>query len=1657
MFFFGQYRIGEAANPGPAQQWVLGAVNPTGLSGKAEQFNDLSRGIFSVCETHLTIPGCHRFKQELFGVRSKFKFYGGHPAPYKTSGAQCVGGKHTGVGFLASVPSRSVFSGWNSSLYQTSRIHAASFMVGQTWITGAVVYGYAWNHASAEVRENTNELLREASRIISSDLPGLKFIAGDFNQLEGILPETKEWESKGWCDIQTLASKRWNIQPGPTCKHKTRKDFIYMSPALQELVTSVSNEFDRFPDHSTLMAILSPPSNEPIQFVWPKPKHIDFGTFEEVNLIRTSEVSEGVGYSDDPSEHYLQICQNFEDHVHQTRLKNNKPGLLKPQRGRAKTTDRVVLSCKPSPLKPSRPGEAVPLLQTNSLQHKRWFVQLRRLTSFVNHRKQGRTDVKAQQHALSLWHSILNAPGFPKGFASWWNVRSLHSQAPQVQVPMHPPDFHEATMIRDAFQLEVNEFEAILKQSIAKADINRHAHNANQVFRDVRKPGPVPVQVLVAKTTANVVEVVDPFVVRIDHSSESNSFRSEHPLQCHWGQLTISAINESTVTFTQEHGLQIGDVITQSDLLATPQELHDAFEHQWSKRWDKHANLSPNHWDEICNFIDLAFPQGSLPIPPITREVWLATIKSRKSTSAVGLDGVSRADLLAMPDEFHDELLRLLSQVETTGRWPTQLMQGAVNALEKVQGADSVNQYRPITILPIIYRIWGTIRGKAILEAISSIAPPGLRGNMPNCTSVSLWWELQSRIEASLYDGSPSTGLVSDLVKAFNLLPRLPIFHLASRIGIASGVIRAWASAAGSITRRFMIHGQPSNGLRSTTGLPEGCALSVCGMALCNLLVHKWMELKHPEVELLTYVDNIELVSQSTAEILSSHRSLKQIYEILDLELDGNKTYLWSTDANQRSTIREHDFAPQESARDMGGHMQYNAKRGNAVVKAKCEDAKSLWPRLARSRAPHHQKLRVLKTVAWPSSLHGISTVTLNDQIFTSLRSGAFQSLRLDRWGANSQIHLSLVEKPLCDPEFYALWNSLVQFRVHAIEEVSSKVFSLAAEVPPRNRKPGPYGTLLTRLQAIDWHWCGGNCFADHNQLPIDLLNCPYQEMYSRVARAWTQHVGSLWATRKGFRGFENVDVGLSRISPDWSLEESGLLRVLQNGTAITNDLLHHAFQSSEATCRFCGEVDSLHHRHWQCRDTQASRDKIPIEVLSMIDELPEVTTSRGWICEPPSVRVFKRSTFDIPDKLLDFELPPAWVGDFQELQLFTDGAGLTPAIPASRVVAWAVIIANHPCDSQGSSPFSVVSAGGVPGYWQTITRSELCAVISAVAFACQIDKPCCIWCDNLGVVRKARRFMRKPHKVHKSNDHDLWVRFLDCVAMSRHSVRLVHVHSHQEHDLQPDWKAWAFYNNDVVDKLAAQTLRMLPAHVLENHRQAAFDIQQSMFVKQHLHQHYVRVGQMSIAKPLEKAEAPRQPPSCEDGDALIVRFDELANFLVSNAPSRLRFSGWDRILTWFQTIAPAGQQSEFITEWVSWYELLWSFQLSSGCRGVVSTSSHNTWALDDLKREYDGPKATRNFSSYLTHLIQLRHPDWKPINHRPSNYRFQCWSMSIKLAWTSAARNQLNDWLTEVWGTQHFHNVGKGLGLVPPAVREVVEVPVTRSFGLHRFFQSHS
>lgn len=216
---------------------------------------------------------------------------------------------------------------------------------------------------------------------------------------------------------------------------------------------------------------------------------------------------------------------------------------------------------------------------------------------------------------------------------------------------------------------------------------------------------------------------------------------------------------------------------------------------------------------------------------PITLARWKKAIRSKKHTSATGMDAIGRAELLDMPDVCHEIVLQILQEAERTGTWPAQMLQGAVNSLEKQPGAETVQQFRPITVMPLCYRLWSSIRARELLHFLVAVAPESMYGK-PGSNSTTLWWTLQQRLEMHMYQGTPAVGIVSDVIKAFNHLPRQPVFTIAAALGVDSGLIRAWAGATCNLKRHFFVRGAPSMPTGSCTGFVEGCGLSVASMAV---------------------------------------------------------------------------------------------------------------------------------------------------------------------------------------------------------------------------------------------------------------------------------------------------------------------------------------------------------------------------------------------------------------------------------------------------------------------------------------------------------------------------------------------------------------------------------------------------------------------------------------------------------------------------------------------------------------------------------------------------------------------------------------------------------------------------------------------------------
>lgn len=71
-----------------------------------------------------------------------------------------------------------------------------------------------------------------------------------------------------------------------------------------------------------------------------------------------------------------------------------------------------------------------------------------------------------------------------------------------------------------------------------------------------------------------------------------------------------------------------------------------------------------------------------------------------------------------------------MTWVEQTGLWPDPLLHGGVFSLDKRPGANQVHDFRPITILPMVYRVWSTIRSRELIAYLSGLAPTRLFGNV---------------------------------------------------------------------------------------------------------------------------------------------------------------------------------------------------------------------------------------------------------------------------------------------------------------------------------------------------------------------------------------------------------------------------------------------------------------------------------------------------------------------------------------------------------------------------------------------------------------------------------------------------------------------------------------------------------------------------------------------------------------------------------------------------------------------------------------------------------------------------------------------------------------------------------------------------------------
>ena len=79
-------------------------------------------------------------------------------------------------------------------------------------------------------------------------------------------------------------------------------------------------------------------------------------------------------------------------------------------------------------------------------------------------------------------------------------------------------------------------------------------------------------------------------------------------------------------------------------------------------------------------------------------------------------------ELQALPNAALAQLARVLNLIEETGEWPETAVLGLVALIPKaVHSAEPLGQ-RPITIMPLVYRLWASVRGRQCSSWMGQVA-----------------------------------------------------------------------------------------------------------------------------------------------------------------------------------------------------------------------------------------------------------------------------------------------------------------------------------------------------------------------------------------------------------------------------------------------------------------------------------------------------------------------------------------------------------------------------------------------------------------------------------------------------------------------------------------------------------------------------------------------------------------------------------------------------------------------------------------------------------------------------------------------------------------------------------------------------------------------
>ena len=1139
-------RVGEAFQPGPRMhsEFTFAVINPTAVLNKASVVAEVGAHVVLASETSATslTQKVMRFPFQQQGFSCSW----GSPVPEQmsTKSGTCKRGQSIGTAVFSKLPRRGTLQPFQPEQVASCRIHECFVRAGPLEIKVIVVYG--WPVSTPESAARNNLLLAWAyERATSNRVPAI--IGGDFNAQPQNLPVWQSFAQQGWVEVGQFVQHAFHQDLPPTCKGATRNDTFLLPPVLQQFFVGadVLTEAMLFDAHAPMRIRLRLPGEISPSMHWRLPRALADFQIQSHDLEQHYQAYRfETALQHVPADYGCTALRTWssaiEESASKVLLKRSKdePHLKWPAKlprsysGRCCQRQRVARTLPQLP-RQARSGQPQPQCETTSVRSRQKLWQRRRLHVLQQGLRklpslpQGPHYTAVLRSLLQQWQAVKGAAGYAEGFVSWvlgWPEFTF--------CPLELPDVE---FVSQLMQIVRFDYESLaFQESKIKKDLFRYqvtvgakGRSASPSFVRIKPPPPETIRMVFKKVEGLATEISSS-----DWGRRTYNFAAAGSLLLHQpvyvagtcAQIYKVTDGQVRIVFASDDDIVLPRQVYlwQEQADCTPQGISSALTDFWSEFWCRDSRTEEWDLEAWPQFRDLlqghSSPCSHISVNMRDVSAWVHAVRRLPRKKATGVCGWHNTDLRVLPEAAIADLAAILNSPQLQG-FPAELMQARVAVLGKTVNPTSPAQSRPITVLSNLYRLWARVLCQQIIYRWSYSLPPCIRGCLKGRCAQDISYWLQQIAETNTLENVPTSGLVLDLRKAFNLLPRAPIGELMRVLGIPAPMVSFWLGSLKNLHRSFQVHDHLGPPLHSTTGIPEGDPLSVLDVCLLQ-----------PCVAPTAYVDNLAWSTDLQECHGPALDQLQSLVNATKMQIDWGKTYFWATHAAQRAWWKKgssHLLPPGISVpvfhqvRELGSHLNFCKRRGLGHLIDNFDQAVERLHKLYHDPSPLTVKAHVVQAGVWPFAFYGALTVAPGRQRQHKLRSNAARAI-VGRHHTLSPMAAMYFVPGVSDPETYLMSYQACHLARTArlMPEVAGAVLKIASRPGFPLTVHGPGTALQQMFGRTGWTIKVDGKFAGPGNVSFNVYTSSPTEIKLAIQLSWALEVQEALQGRSGLQHF---------------------------------------------------------------------------------------------------------------------------------------------------------------------------------------------------------------------------------------------------------------------------------------------------------------------------------------------------------------------------------------------------------------------------------------------------------------------------------------------------------------------------------------------------------